>query len=81
MPDNIKWELETKGIIWDTDDVEEEEDEIPQIAKEHGFLCSISIQKIQEIVSNARQQVKDCSIEQLFAAFLYYYDNDAFLEF
>ena len=75
------WGLETKAVICDPDDVESEDDEIPQIAKEMGLPLSIGIQDIQQVMDNARQQVEDCSIEQLFEAFLYYYDNDAFIEF
>lgn len=46
-----------------------------------GLPLSIGIQDIQQVIDNARQQVEDYSIEQLFEAFLYYYDNDAFIEF
>lgn len=34
--DDLIWELETKVIVWDPDDVESEEDEIPKIAKNWG---------------------------------------------
>lgn len=81
LPDTVVWTLETKAVICDPDDVESEDDEIPQIAKEMGLPLSIGIQDIKQVVNHARQQVKDCSIEQLFEAFLYYYDNDAFIEF
>lgn len=81
LPDTLTWELETKVVICDSDDVESEDDEIPQIAKEMGLPLSIGIQDIQQVIDNARQQVEDYSIEQLFEVFLYYYDNDAFIEF
>lgn len=81
LPDTVVWELGTKALICDPDDVESEDDEIPQIAKEIGLPLSIGIQDIQQVVGHARRQVEDCSIEQLFEAFLYYYDNDAFIEF
>ena len=47
----------------------------------NGLLCCIGIQAVQQVVDNARQQLQNCSVEQLFDAFLYYYDNDAFIEF
>ena len=47
----------------------------------NGLLCCIGIQAIQQVVDNARQQLQNCSVEQLFDAFLYYYDNDDFIEF
>ncbi len=81
LPDTLVWELETQVVICDPDDVESEDDEVPKIAKEMGLPLSIGIQDIQQVVDNARQQVEDCSIEQLFEAFLYFYDNDAFIEF
>lgn len=81
LPDTLTWELETTGVICDPDEVESEDEEIPQIAKEMGLPLSIGVQDIQQVVDNARQQVEDCSIQQLFEAFLYYYDNDAFIDF
>ena len=81
LPEGEKWGLETKGLVWDPDDVDSDEDEVPKIAEENGLLCCIGIQVIQQVVDNARQQLQNCSVEQLFDAFLYYYDNDAFIEF
>ena len=81
LPEGKKWGLETKGLVWDPDDVDSDEDEVPRIAEENGLLCHIGIQAIQQVVDNARQQLRNCSVEQLFDAFLYYYDNDAFIEF
>lgn len=81
LPDDLIWELETKVIVWDPDDVESEEDEIPKIAEELGLHSSLGIQDIQAVVENAKEQINDCSVEQLFEAFLYDYDHDAFIEF
>ena len=81
LPDTLTWELETTGVICDPDEVESEDEEIPQVAKEMGLPLNIGVQDIQQVVDNARQQVEDCSIQQLFEAFLYYYDNDAFIDF
>lgn len=81
LPEAEVWSLETQGIIWDPDDVEDDEEEYPEVAKENKLFCSISIQTIQGIVDNAKQQVKACSIEQLFDAFLFYWDHDAFITF
>ena len=81
LPEDEEWKLETKGIVWDPDDVESDEDEVPKIAEENGLFCSIGIQAIKQVVDNVRQQLGSCSVEQLFEAFLYHYDNDAFIEF
>ena len=81
LPDTPVWELETQGIIWDPDDVESEDDEIPEVAKEMNLPVGIGIHEIRQIVDNAKQQISACSIEQLFEAFLYYYNYDAFIVF
>ncbi|MBC8061296.1 MAG: hypothetical protein H7Y18_11595 [Clostridiaceae bacterium] len=41
----------------------------------------LSMQDIQSIVDNANQQHVDCTENELYQAFLYYYDNDAFILF
>ena len=81
LPDSEEWTLETKGIIWDPDDVECDEDEVPKIAEKNGLFCGLDITTIQEIVDNARQQNVNCDAEYLFEAFLYYWNNDAFISF
>lgn len=81
LPDTEKWSLETQGIIHDPDDIECEEDEVPLIAKENNLFCSINIGTIQDIADNVKQQIPEYSIEQLFDAFVYYWDNDSFIDF
>lgn len=75
------WVLETEGLVWDPDDVESDEDEVPKSAEENGYDCFLSIQTIQSIVRNAKQQRPDASLKLLLDAFLYYWDNDAFITF
>ncbi len=36
---------------------------------------------LQDIVSNAREQKRSASLMDLFAAFEFYYERDAFIEF
>lgn len=81
LPDTDEWNLETQGLIWDPDDVECDEDEVPKIAKDNKLFCSLGVGTLQEIVDNAKQQIAECSVEQLFEAFLYYWNNDAFISF
>ncbi len=79
LSDAEEWTLDSRGIIWDPDDVESDEAEVPEIAERNGLYCSMNISTIQEIVENAKQQAGNCSVEILFEAFLYYWDQDAFL--
>ena len=81
LPDDEEWGPDTRVLIWDPNDVDSDEDEVPKIAEENGLFCSIGIQMVQQIVENAKQQLESCTAEQLLQAFLYYYDNDAFIEF
>lgn len=80
LPEDEVWNLDTKGLICDPNDVENESDEVPQVAKEHNLIDALSIQDIQDIVYNAKQQKENVSIDELLEAYLYYYDNDAFVE-
>jgi hypothetical protein len=75
---NEKWNLDSPCIVWDPDDCESG-DEVPQTAAAHNMRYALGIQDVQDIVRNARMQKPSCGVDVLFDAFLYYYDNDAFL--
>ena len=80
LPEEEVWELDTEGLIWDPDDVEDESDEVPKAAMDLGLIHALSIQNIQDIVYNAKQQKESASADDLLEAYLYYYDNDAYIE-
>ena len=80
LPEEEVWELDTEGLIWDPDDVEDESDEGPKAAMDLGLIHALSIQNIQDIVYNAKQQKESASADDLLEAYLYYYDNDAYIE-
>lgn len=80
LPKEEVWELDTEGLIWDLDDVEDESDEVPKVAMDLGLIYALSIQDIQDIVYNAKQQKENVSADDLLEAYLYYYDNDAYIE-
>lgn len=67
-------------MVLDPDDVEDDEDDVPREAKEKHLMYALSIQTIQSIVSNLKQQMHDISENDLVEAFLYYYNNDAYIE-
>ena len=80
LPEDEVWEKDAKGMVLDPDDVEDDEDDVPREAKEKHLMYALSIQTIQSIVSNLKQQMHDISENDLVEAFLYYYNNDAYIE-
>lgn len=56
LPDTLAWELETKAIICNPDDVESEDDEIPKIA--NIDFMSISCHNYQYQKLNITNQKK-----------------------
>ena len=54
---------------------------IPAIAKQNGWGVTVDSDAIEDIVANAIDQVENPTIDQLFDAFLFYVDNDAFISF
>ena len=66
------WCVDTMCMILDPNDVEDDDDEAPKIA--------LDVQTIQSIVQNISEQKRDYTDEELLEAFLYYYDNDAYIE-
>lgn len=66
------WYVDTMCMILDPNDVEDDDDEAPKIA--------LDVQTIQSIVQNISEQKRVYTDEELLEAFLYYYDNDAYIE-
>ena len=75
LPMDEDWNEDTYCAVlsWD--------DDKPQFAKEHGLDPALDMYAVQGIVSNARQQRSLLSPGMLLDAFLFYYDNDAFIDF
>jgi negative regulator of genetic competence, sporulation and motility len=76
-----EWTLNSSCAVLDPDDIEDDADEEPKFAQDNNLKYILSIQDIQSIVDNAKQQKTCCTENDLFEAFLYYFDNDAFIEF
>jgi hypothetical protein len=60
---------------------EDDADEAPRYSINNNLIYTLSIQDIQGIVENAYEQKSNCDVKDLIEAFLYYFDNDAFIEF
>lgn len=81
LPEDEVWKLNTQSAVLDPDDIEDEDEEFPKLAIEKNLIYTLNIQTIQGIVKNAYEQRANCSDNDLLEAFLYYYDNDAFIKF
>lgn len=79
LPEDEVWNKDTEGMVLDPDDVESDEDDVPKGAKERNLMYALNIQTIQSIVHNVVMQKSKISIDELVEAYLYYYDNDAYI--
>lgn len=82
-PDSENWSLDTEGVFsTDGSDNEPGSDNHPPVqAKQDGWLETLDNATIEDIVDSSQEQLGTPSEEQLFQAFKYYFDNDAFIEF
>lgn len=79
LPEDEVWNKDTEGMVLDPDDVESDEDDVPKGAKERNLMYALNIQTIQSIVRNVIMQKSKISVDELVEAYLYYYDNDAYI--
>lgn len=82
-PNKNNWTLSTKGVFTlDARDFPPDSDEyLPEQVKNDGWIEVLDGGTIEEIVANAKQQLGVPSLDELFKAFIFYCENDAFLEF
>ncbi|KUI96673.1 MULTISPECIES: DUF7716 domain-containing protein [Vibrio] len=82
LPKDVSsWSLDTLVIIEDPDDVDsDDEDEDPIAVKDAGYRYVLGIQTIQSIVNNLKMQKNNIRDGDLFKAFIYYFENDAFIK-
>jgi len=85
LPASVSWTLDSVCLIEESEEVPPElEDDpnagLPQAAKDNDLMYALSVTEVQDIVANARTQKSVVSDRELFEAFLYYYDNDAYIE-
>ncbi len=81
LPEDEVWNKETEGMVLDPDDVEDDVIDLPKDAIDNNLIYALSMQLIQSIVENVKKQRMEVSEEDLIEAFLFYYDNDAYIEF
>jgi hypothetical protein len=76
------WSLDTKGtfVVFDKN-ADPDADEIPDLVKKNNWQEVLDAATIEDIVDNAKQQLGSPSIDDLFKAFQFYVDRDAFIRF
>ena len=84
LPKDAAWSLETPAIVLAMDEVppeQEDEDDAgyPAFAREHQLQAALSASDVASVITNARLQKAQVSDSELLAAFLHYYDNDAYI--
>ncbi|GKW22344.1 hypothetical protein ACI51Z_16310 [Pectobacterium carotovorum] len=82
LPKDVSsWSLDSLVMVEDPDDVDSDDpDEDPEVVKDAGYRYVMGIQSIQGIVNNANLQNNNVLDEDFFKAFIYYFENDAFIK-
>jgi hypothetical protein len=80
LPFDEVWGLDTRCAVVRVDRYAEERT-TPEIAARNGLGYALQVAQVQDIVANAREQRPAATVEDLVAAFLFFYDRDAFIDF
>lgn len=78
MSADLKWSLDTCCDVMDTSEYDDEE-YIPEIQAENKRYV-MRMHDVQQVVENAKLQKGNVSADELFNAFMYYFENDAFID-
>lgn len=73
------WNLYSVCLVINIDELYDEE--ILKFTIPNKLIHVMNVSTLQEIICNAYQQNNKCTVNDLFNAFLYYYDNAAFISF
>jgi len=86
LPADKNWNLDSACAVLESEEVPPElEDEpdagVPEFAKRNGLIQALPVSTVQDVVSNARTQKPDATVGDLFKAFKFYFQHDAFYKF
>ena len=86
LPEKDIWSLDSEALVEVSTEVPPEEEHLPKagypnLALSNKLMATLDSSTVMDIVENARAQRQSASPEDILAAFLYYYDNDAFIIF
>lgn len=82
-PNSKEWNLNTKGVFsLDSFDFPPDSDEfLPEQVKNNGWIETLDGAGIEDVIDNVNDQLVNPSLDHLLQAFIYYFENDAFLVF
>jgi hypothetical protein len=75
LPMGEPWSLSTRCALLECSDINGN----PEFAEKHGLEYAIGADAVQGVAYNLKSQVPVPTEKQLLEAFLFYYDNDAFV--
>jgi len=65
--------------VFAPDTKDADEGDIPEAATHNDWMVTLDSGTIEDIVANACDQVNEPTLDQLFEAFVFYYENDGFI--
>ncbi|KAI9133240.1 hypothetical protein [Acaryochloris sp. CCMEE 5410] len=81
LPKNGDWQLSSVCAVLIRNQDREDIDEEPKFAVVNDLRYVLQFSDVQGIVCNAKQQLPNANEDELFRAFEFYVDNDAFIDF
>lgn len=86
LPEDEEWTLDSRAVVLESEEVSpgHEDDPnagIPALAIQNKLVQVLPVGTVQDVVTNAREQRPKAAEGDLLTALLYYYDNDAFIDF
>ena len=79
---NKPWKLETQGLFIQEDKDSDPSDPFPPTIIDSCHLSEVlDAAGIEDIIANAEAQIEKPTVDDLYMAFLFYVENDAFIEF
>jgi len=83
LPKVDPWRMSASCAVIESEDAPESIADTldPALAREHDLQRALPVSVVQDIVLNAHEQIDVASRRDLFSAFVYYYDHDAFIDF
>jgi len=85
LPSDSGWTLGSMAMVLKSEEVppefEDREDAgVPKIATQNKLMQALSVAETKLVIYNAKSQDSKATIEQLFKAFLHYYDYDSYIQ-
>ena len=84
LPRGDGWSLESPAATLELLEVpphleDDPNAETPEFATAHDLILALDVATVQDVKANLGMQFAIPTIDQLFGAFLHYYNNDAFV--